>query len=123
MFKLPNLPDPDSKGDERRKTGRLACDGATCQFGPLTDLSRGGCKVRAKKPLQIPADKTVNLTLQCHGAAIMVPARLVVCKPGETGGYDLCFEFQFVNEQMVRQIMRFASVAADNAEVKPRKYA
>lgn len=121
MFRIPNL--PDNSGNERRKSGRLACEGAKCQFGHLTDLSRGGCKVRAKKALQIPADKSVNLTLECLGASMMVPARLAVCRKSDEGGYDLCFEFQFVNEQMVSQILRFARVAADNAEVKPRKSA
>lgn len=113
-----NARTPPPKGQpDRRKTGRLALSGEThCQFGVLTDLSKGGCKVRSRKPVTIPKGATVNLKLECDGASIPVPARPIASKKRSDGGYDVCFQFQFTDENMEKRVIAFARTARASVE-------
>ncbi len=60
------------KGVEKRACIRFAIPGATVsyvfkeykeEFSPVTDISRGGVKFQAKKPLDINAEVTLNISI------------------------------------------------------------
>lgn len=117
---LPNRT-PQSDQPDRRKTGRLAlCGETSCQFGTLSDLSKGGCKVRSKKPLKIPENATVNLKLQCTGATMLVPARPISNTKNSDGWYSICFQFHFTDSDMEQRILAFARTARTGVEYKLR---
>ncbi len=102
---------------DRRKSGRLAIAGDThCQFGPLVDLSKGGCKIVARKPISLPAGATVNLKLECPGASMLVPAHPVSTRKRKDGLYDISFMFHFTSDKIESQIISFARTARMNVE-------
>lgn len=117
---LPPRPLNDDKQD-RRRSGRIALGGETsCQFGKLTDVSKGGCKVRSKKPIKIPANATVNLKLECTGATLLVPAHPIGNTKGSDGWYTVCFQFHFTDAELERRILAFARTARTGVEYKLR---
>jgi hypothetical protein len=85
-----------------------------CQFGDVQNLSRGGCRVTAKKPVELPAGKTANLQIKAMGATIMVPVKLVSCRQRPDGKFEHGFQFVGLDDAMRREIVQFARAAADN---------
>lgn len=112
---------PQSSGsNERRRAGRLFCRGTRCQFGEVLDLSSKGARVVSKKPITIPDGATVNLRLEHEAGCLFVPARPVACRKRPDKGYDVGFEFQFIGEDMTRQLIAFARSALNNSQYKSR---
>lgn len=108
---------------EARKAGRLQCMGATCQFGPLVDLSKAGAKVVSRKPLTLPEGASVNLKLQVMDCCMLVPARPMGSRKRPDGKYDIGFQFLHVDERMGRALVQMMLAASVNHEYKPRKIA
>jgi len=120
MF-IPNPPDPDQTQQQRRKSGRIFCAQTKCQFGSVEDLSREGCRIASKQRLEIPPGKSVNIQFTAPGLSLVVPARLVVCRPREDGKYDLGFQFIGLTQEGVREVINFARAAADNEALNARR--
>lgn len=108
---------------ENRRTGRLQCLEASCQFGKVVDLSRAGAKVLAKKPMMLPEGATVNLRLEVMGSTMLVPARPVVNRKRPDGKVEIGFQFHHVDERMGRALVQMMRTASVNLEYKPRKSA
>jgi hypothetical protein len=97
----------------RRRTGRIPCAGASCQFGPVVDLSRTGARVCAKKPLTLPPDATINLILESHGVRVLVPAHPASNRRRPDGRYDIGFDFVSPSEELSRELVNLLRVCLD----------
>lgn len=117
-----SFPFPRERTDNRR-TGRLQCLGASCQFGQIVDLSRAGAKVIAKKPMNLPEGASVNLRLQVMDSTMLVPARPVGNRKRSDGKIEIGFQFLHVDETMGRALVQMMRSASVNHEYKPRKSA
>jgi len=115
---------PQDKGeaapDNQRRSVRLPCAGARCQFGAVMDLSKSGCRVLAKKPLELPAGATVNLRLETHGVTLLVPGRPVCNRKRPDGRVDIGFEFVITGPEMASDLMEFVRVSLANHEYMRR---
>jgi hypothetical protein len=113
----------ESERSERRKAGRITCAQTTCQFGDVKNMSKDGCRVVSKKPLELPEGKTVNLKVKAMGASIVVPVRLVSCRARPDGRHECGFQFMELTDESRREIMAFARSAADNEALRDRRAA
>ena len=96
---------------ERRKAGRIRCSQTMCQFGPVGDLSRTGCRVISRKPLRLPEGASVNLRIEASGSAVVAPASPVSCKKRGDGKYDIGFRFNGLPENSVRELLELVRSA------------
>ena len=108
---------------ERRTAGRITCSQTKCQFGDVTNLSRGGCRVVAKRPIDLPEGRSVNLQIKAAGAGMVVPACLVSCRQRSDGRYDHGFQFVGMSDELRREVVMFARAAADNEAFRMRNVA
>ncbi|HVU64824.1 MAG TPA: PilZ domain-containing protein [Phycisphaerales bacterium] len=109
--------------NERRTAGRITCSHTKCQFGEVTNLSKGGCRVVAKRPVDLPEGRSVNLQIKAAGASMVVPACLVSCRQRADGRYEHGFQFVGITDEMRREIIMFARAAADNESLRMRNAA
>ena len=61
----------------RRKSGRLVCEGLASDLGEVRDLSPRGCRIRAKSMGAMPLGKRFLLSLTGEGCVLLVEARIV----------------------------------------------
>ena len=61
----------------RRKSGRLVCEGLASDLGEVRDLSPRGCRIRAKSMGALPMGKRFLLSLTGEGCVLLVEARIV----------------------------------------------
>lgn len=104
----------------RRKSGRVPCDAARCQFGAVMDLSRAGCRVIAKKPIELPAGATVNLKLENHGVKLTVPGRPASNRKRADGRIEIGFEFVITGPEMAQDLVDFLRVCLANHHLARR---
>ncbi len=98
---------------EMRKAGRIRCTQTTCQLGQVTDISRDGCRVLAKKPLALPEGSSVNLRIAVSGVTLVAPARPVSSRKRRDGKYDIGFKFIGLSPETGREVMALARAAAN----------
>lgn len=82
-----------------------------CQFGPVGDLSRTGCRVISRKRLKLPEGASVNLRIEVDGEAVMAPATPVSCRKRGDGKYDVGFRFIGLPESAIRELLELARSA------------
>ncbi len=118
MFELGDEEQP--KRQDRRRAGRISCALTTCQFGEVRDMSKGGCRVLAKRPLQLPEGASVNLVIKAQGASLTVPARTASCRQRADGKYEIGFQFLDMTGTLGREVLAFARAALDNEQLRSR---
>jgi len=99
---------------ERRKSGRVRCAQTHCQFGPIADLSRDGCRVICKRPIELSRAETVALTLRVAGAEMSMPARPVACRRRSDGRYDVGYKFTNPTDKARKELVALARTAVDS---------
>jgi c-di-GMP-binding flagellar brake protein YcgR len=116
-----NEPDEDqSKRQDRRRAGRISCALTTCQFGEVRDMSKGGCRVIAKKPLKLPEGASVNLMIKVQGMSLTLPAKPASCRQRTDGKYEIGFQFLDMTGTLGREVLAFARAALDNEQLRSR---
>jgi hypothetical protein len=97
-----------TRGDERRQSARLPCEGATCQFGEVRDLSRTGARVVCKKPIDLPEGACTHLKISAYGATLVLAARAANARKRGDGRYDVGFVFVSMTPELTKQLVQFA---------------
>lgn len=118
MFEFGDVEQP--KRQDRRRAGRITCALTKCQFGEVRDMSKGGCRVLARKPLVLPQGASVNLNVKAQGASLTVPAFPVSCRQREDGKWEIGFQFLNLTDAQGREVLAFARAALDNEQLRSR---
>lgn len=78
------LEKPSAKKDNRRRHGRIRCDGLRCHFADhcndgaeVLDLSASGMRLRFRRKVNVEEGAIINVTLISPAAAIRTVARVV----------------------------------------------
>jgi hypothetical protein len=118
---MPEFEDTEQpKRQDRRRAGRITCAQTKCQFGEVKDLSKGGCRVLARKPLVLPEDASVNLVVKAMGATLTVPGKPVSCRQRADGKWEIGFQFLDLTDAQCREVLGFARAALDNEQLRSR---
>ncbi|HMN40751.1 MAG TPA: PilZ domain-containing protein [Phycisphaerales bacterium] len=118
MFEFGEMEQP--KRQDRRRAGRITCALTKCQFGEVRDMSKGGCRVIGRKPLELPAGASVNLIVKAQGASLTVPACPVSNRQRADGKWEIGFQFLNLTAMQCRDVLAFARAALDNEQLRSR---
>jgi PilZ domain len=99
---------------ERRKSGRVRCAQTHCQLGPIADLSRDGCRVICKRPIEPETAEPVDLRLRVADAEMSMPAHPVACRKRGDGRYDIGFKFTNLTDKTRQELAALARTAVDS---------
>lgn len=102
----------------RRRTGRLVCDGLTCQFGLIADLSATGMKLLSKKLPPIEVGEVAQIKFTGLGDGTTLPAQLVRLVKKKDGWFESGFKFWNLDESQIRALGTLASFAADRRTLR-----
>ncbi len=112
---MSTLPESTSLGRlERRKAGRIRCIQTVCQLGAIGDVSRDGCRIVSKKPVEIPANMVVKLELVSPGATVTIIASQVSCRKRPDGKYDVGMRFHHTDDESRRAVIALARSSAQS---------
>ncbi|MBX3403588.1 MAG: PilZ domain-containing protein [Phycisphaeraceae bacterium] len=105
------------KPSDRRRGGRLVCEGLTCQFGHVADLSCTGAKVFSKKLPPMEVGDVAQVRFSGLGPEFVLPAQLVrlIKRPD---CFECGFRFWSLNEVQSRTLGQMARVAADRRSIR-----
>jgi len=95
----------------RRRHGRLACDGLWCSLGRVCDFSASGICVRVNSALGLKMDQTFNVTLRCAGSEITLPARVRRVRKVRLFRQEVGLEFENLSDQQRSALLRLAQIA------------
>lgn len=115
---LPNripIPVPRSvKGDNRRRHGRIRCDGITCELGDVLDVSASGMHVNIGRN-QVPIGADIAFTI--HGPDGPVAVRAIVLRCQKTrSGHELGLKFHSLTHEAARDLATIARIGATKTE-------
>lgn len=96
----------------RRQLGRVKCASMSCQFGPVSDLSKSGLRVLTKRPMVLPEGAATHLRLTCAGQTMVVAARPTYSRPRADGLCDTGFMLIGLSEEGSRALIALARTAA-----------
>jgi len=108
----------NTPGSNRRRTGRLVCEGLTCQYGLIADLSATGMKLLSKKLPPVDVGEVAQLKFAGLGEGMMLPAQLVRLIKKNDGWFECGFKFWNLDENQMKALGTLARVAADRRTLR-----
>lgn len=102
----------------RRRTGRLVCEGLTCQFGLIADLSATGMKLLSKKVPPLEVGEVAQIRFAGIGDEQVLPAQLVRLIKKKDGWFESGFKFWNLNETQNKALAELARIAADRRTLR-----
>lgn len=105
------------KPSDRRRGGRLVCEGLTCQYGQVADLSCTGAKVFSKKLPPMEVGDVAQVRFTGLGPDFVLPAQLVrLIKRNDC--FECGFRFWSLNEGQSKTLGQMARIAADRRTIR-----
>lgn len=108
----------NTSGSNRRRTGRLVCEGLTCQYGLVSDLSATGMKMLSKKVPPMDVGEVAQLKYAGLGDGLTLPAQLVRLVKKKDGWFESGFKFWNLDEGQIRALGNLARIAADRRTLR-----
>ena len=102
----------------RRRGGRLVCDGLECQYGLIADLSNTGMKMLSKKLPPMDVGEVASIKFSGHGVGTGLPAQLVRLIKRKDGWFEAGFKFWNLDESQMRALAGLARIAADRRTLR-----
>jgi hypothetical protein len=100
--------------NNRRRHGRVRCDGITCDLGDVIDVSASGLQVAVGR-IQIPLGTDLTLTLDGPDGPIQV--RVIVLRCEKVGrGFELGLKFHSLSREAARGLATIARIGATKTE-------
>jgi hypothetical protein len=115
------------KGAERRKQERFACSGfaevvlddiAFLFRGTIRDLSLTGCYIQSSARLMLDPGTTVELKFSVRTDELLLPARIVIIRPGAGAGFEFFEIQQEMQSRLSSLIYKLANPAAEGAAIE-----
>jgi hypothetical protein len=108
----------NSSGANRRRAGRLVCDGLECQYGLIADLSGTGMRMLSKKLPPMDVGEVAKIRFTGLGDGTVLPAQLVRLIKKKDGWFEAGFKFWSLDEVQIRQLGNLARIAADRRTLR-----
>ncbi len=102
----------------RRRTGRLVCDGLTCQYGLIADLSGTGMKMLCKKLPPMDVGEVAQIKFAGLGDGVTLPAQLVRLIKRKDGWFEAGFKFWNLDQNQIKALGNLARIAADRRTLR-----
>lgn len=116
--KIPIAVPKASKQDNRRRHGRIRCDGISCDLGEVIDVSASGIQINTGKT-PIPVTSDVAFTI--HGPDGAIPVRGTVLRCEKTRkGYEIGLQLHSLSREAARGLAVIARIGATKNEVMGR---
>lgn len=109
---------PNSSGSNRRRTGRLVCEGLACQYGQIADISATGMKLLNKKLPPMEVGEVAQIKFSGLGDGTALPAQLVRLIKKKDGWFECGFKFWNLDEVQIRALSSLARIAADRRTMR-----
>ncbi len=107
-----------SNSSNRRRTGRLVCEGLTCQYGLIADISATGMKLLSKKLPPMDVGEVAQLRFGGLGDGAMLPAQLIRLIKRNDGWFESGFKFWNLDEVQTKSLGDLARIAADRRTLR-----
>ena len=104
---------PKTNGSDRRRGGRLVCEGITCQYGQVADLSCTGMKLLTRKLPQIEVGTKAVMRFTGINVDVLLPAELTRVTKRKDGWFDCGFRFPDLDTRQRATLAQLARIAAD----------
>jgi len=102
----------------RRRTGRLVCEGLKCQYGLIADLSGTGMKMLTKKLPPMDVGEIAHIKFTGHGEGVALPAQLVRIIKRKDGWFEAGFKFWNLDQAQSKSLGGLARIAADRRTLR-----
>lgn len=101
---------PNGPRENKRRYGRVRCDGYVGTLGPVLDVSRGGVKMRARwrRPR---VGRVMDLVVSCHSGDVPIVARVVRVTRRGFLSYEVALEFVSMSEQACGTLLEIVRAA------------
>lgn len=94
----------------KRRHGRLACEGLTCSLGTISDFSASGLRVVVASALKIRAGQSFHVTLRCAAGEVTVPVVVRRVRKFRLFKQELGLEFLELSDAQKATISRLAQI-------------
>ena len=108
----------NTSGSNRRRTGRLVCEGLACQYGLISDLSATGMKMLSKKVPPIDVGEVAQLKFSGLGEGLSLPGQLVRLIKKKDGWFESGFKFWNLDQTQIKALGVLARAAADRRTLR-----
>ncbi len=108
----------ETANSNRRRAGRLVCDGLQCQYGLIGDLSGTGMKMLSKKLPPMDVGEVAAIRFTGLGEGVSLPAQLVRLIKRKDGWFESGFKFWNLDANQSRALSNLARVAADRRTLR-----
>ncbi len=101
----------DSKANQRRRHGRVACEMLSCRLGEVVNLSASGVMLRGKGEPPHQSNDRVTLDLKCLDHELHVTARVAWVRPDDRR-FEMGLEFVDLTADQAQRIRELLPIAA-----------
>lgn len=106
---LPN--EFDDPGQNRRVAGRIRCNGITCSYGDVLDISKSGMKIGGKRA-NLENGASIEFMLNGLDGPVMLRAKVVWVRPAEARKFEAGLELIEPTPEAMLALVNLARASA-----------